>query len=303
MRDLMVHSSEGTITQDVAGEGLNIIDQDENGFIDKSELENPSMCNALQKKWSFNTFLRFKKAIDFVDLEQKTSQCIDFQLEENEYVVPANVMQSFYLSFDSSLPFGGAAGVALKKDWLSNPEIKSRFVTNLQERGYSEVDINRYVDIFSPDENTLIIVDDSNLSNARKFLTHERFHLEMGKLSEDDYKLMMEVAKELKKVNLPHSEDEKRRLDLEFAKMKEKYGEEADEIKESLYAKKLLPDNAINGNLEEFFAYSATEKRHGDLIEPYIQATSGKAYEIYSKIKKRVLDTEHYRKDSPSVAN
>jgi len=282
--------------------GLNRIDKDGDGFIDRSELKNEHgklVCTTLSDSWSFPTLLRFKEALEYLGMASAQDAFCGIRLEENEHFVPGEVMDSLFKAFDSQPKVGGAGGVFLEANFLMQDKVRTNFISSLRSKKFDRVQIYKYLRIFSQ-PGTLLVVEDDSLGQIKEYFSHERFHRELKKLSPENYDFMMEVAKKLKKIRLPLTPAEKAITDRTFDNLRKQYGDKAEEVREHLDAKRLFSDVIHRSGPEEVYAHTATNPKYKH-VEPYIQKTSPKAYALYEKIKARVLDLENYDSNLPPV--
>lgn len=120
------------------------------------------------------------------------------ELRKNEFLIPDTIFDSYAQTVDKRpwwliSPIGGCINI----NYLNTLDEKKEFKKRLNEKGLTYSEIKYYEKLLSTPK--IIIFKKSILKKPERFkeaLTHERFHLEIKKISSKKYNLMMQSAEE-----------------------------------------------------------------------------------------------------------
>lgn len=187
-------------------------------------------------------------------------------LNENEYIVPDDVFESYARTVDKRPEWmGNPIGGYLNTNYIDTRAEKKEFINRLEKLGLNNDEIAIYSTLLTSSD--VIIFRASVLIDGsfEKVMPHERFHKKMKRLGEEEYSYMMQVADEL----LERRDDN----DLRF--FRERF--------DSKYRGGFAFMSA-QMNHEEFYTYLA----QGEFIpevEETLRKDYQKAYKIFDRIR------------------
>ncbi len=187
-------------------------------------------------------------------------------LEECEFVVKNEIFDSYARTVDKRPEWlVSPAGGYMSRNYLDKKEEAEEFRERLAKLGLQQDEIKFYELLFSSSD--LIILRESVLEEDF-FLTvlpHERFHKAMKRLSNDEYRMMMQAAQDI----MDRADGQKHFVKERYYKGKNSVG---------FYIA------AASMNWEEFYTYLA-QGEFDDSVEQALKTDFPEQYRIFSEIR------------------
>jgi len=198
------------------------------------------------------------------------------QLGENEHIVPDDVMIAYALTLDKDFPMAGFhPGVAIDANYFTAAR-RDEFVGRLRDLDLKPKEINFYYNLFAT-PGTIIMSEHSLEDGTFEWmLPHERFHIELDKLPQEDYDYMIDVANYFIERDRPCSDIVQRISGMENCPFIEARASSGYNGINLHYAASRQP--------EEFYTYMA-QGVMTDEIENALREEHPRAYELFDKIR------------------
>ncbi|MBT3984999.1 hypothetical protein HOD38_03670 [archaeon] len=196
-------------------------------------------------------------------------------LEEKEFVVPDDVLIAYYNKANQrDEVWGTPSAIFINGYSLVDPIKRQRFNSFLLEKGFSREEINDYASLFRRD--SILVRESLSDEDFEESLEHERFHREMKKLSNPDYKIMEEAAGTM--MDRVEESYYSPAIDgnIDIYLVRARYGGD--------YIPGTLRNAVLGGTFEEFFTYLGGGE-WVDGVEDIFRNEHPEAYDIYDRIR------------------
>lgn len=209
-------------------------------------------------------------------------------MKNGEFIIPDNVM-GVYRSVLDSTSRNTVAGAHIDDDHLTTEGDRSeRFSGGLRGLGYSDEDINTFYTILTAAGNIVVTESALHDSTFTGILSHERYHKEMGLLSDDELDLLHGAYEDLIDRTIPHDSAEAYGIPDNVANVRKEHNEKIYMVMDQLSRGCIgCARQVVQGNWREFYP-RLSDGLFEDRAEEALRKDHPEAFEIFDRIREDV---------------